>query len=77
MLSYVPTMMEIDIGSDVTLSSSRQFEQIQQGSRKLQFTTESLSSLRTYFDVITQPVERVPVDVHHSEKSYQLPRLVV
>ena len=77
MLSYVPTMMEIDIGSDVTVSSSRQFEQIQQGSRKLQFTTESLSSLRTYFGVITQPVERVPVGVHHSEKSYQLPRLVV
>ena len=33
MLNNVPTMMEIDTGSDVTVISSRQFEQIQQGSR--------------------------------------------
>ena len=52
MLYNVPTMMEIDTGSDVTVISSRQLEQIHQGSRKLQLTTESLSSLQTYSDVM-------------------------
>ena len=72
MLNDVPTMMELDPGSDVTLISSRQFEQIQQGSRKLQLTTESSQSLRNYSGKTIQPVGRVTDDVYHQEKSYQL-----
>ena len=73
----VPTMMEIDTGSDVTVISSRQFEQIQQCCQQLQLTTESLPSFRTYSGEMIQPMGRVTVDVHLQEKSYQLPCLVV
>ena len=73
----VSTIMKIDTCSDGTVISSRQFEQIQQGSRKLQLTTESLPSLRIYSNKMIQPVGRVTVDVYHQEKSYQLPSLVV
>ena len=67
-LNNVPTMMEIGTGSDVTVNSSRQFEQIQQGSRKLELTTDILPSLRTYPGEMIQPVGRVTVDVYHQEK---------
>ena len=47
-LNYVPTVIETDISSDVTVISSRQFQQIQQGSQTLLLSTEDLPRLRTY-----------------------------
>ena len=44
-LNNVPTVIETDISSDVTVISSRQFEQIQQGSQTLLLSTEDLPSL--------------------------------
>ena len=63
-----------DTVSYVTVISSRQFKQIQQGSRTLQLTTDSLPSLRTYSSEVMLAVGRVTIDVYHQEKSYQLPR---
>ena len=67
-LNNVPTVIETDISSDVTLIRSRQFEQIQQGSQTLLLSTEDLPSLRTYPGEKLQPVGQVTVGVYRVEK---------
>ena len=72
-LNGMPVMMEID----TSIISSRQFEQIRQGSQQLQLTTENLPTLITYSGHMIQPAGGVTVDVRHQELSYTLPCLVV
>ena len=76
-LNGVPVMMEIDTGATKSIISSRQFEQIRQGSQQLQLITENLPTLRTYSGHMTQPAGGVTVGVRHQEQSYTLPSLVV
>ena len=47
-LNGMPVVMETDTGATTSIISSRQFEQIRQGSQQLQLTTENLPTLRTY-----------------------------
>ena len=64
-LNGMPVMMETDTGATTSIISSRQFEQIRQGSQQLQLTTENLPTLRTYSGHMIQPAGGVTVDVHH------------
>ena len=72
-LNGMPLMMEIDTGATTSIISSRQFEQIRQGSQQLQLTTENLPTLRTYSGHMIHPAGGVAVDVRHQELSYPLP----